>query len=103
MTLGRLSAIDIGAGTNTLIYTVPERSGIFKATLNICNRNNSDADIRWAIVDGGVSDMTNADWIEYGVTIRAGGVVERLGLELTPGQSIVGYSDTSNVNFTVWA
>jgi len=103
MTLGRLAAVDIGAGTNTLIYTVPERSGSFKATVNICNRNNSDAEIRLAIVDGGVADLAVADWIEYDIIIRSGGLMERTGLELTPEQSIVGYSDTSNVNFTVWA
>jgi len=103
MTLGRLAAVDISAGTNTLIYTVPPASGEFKATVNICNRNKSDVEIRLAIVDGILADLANEDWIEYDVTLRAGGLIERSGLEMTPGQSVIGYSDKSNVSFQVWA
>ena len=103
MTLGRLAAVDISAGINTLIYTVPERTGEFSATLNICNRNDSDVVIRFAIVDGVLADLADEDWIEYDVTIRAGGLIERSELKMKPGQSIIGYSDSGNVNFQVWA
>ena len=103
MSLGRLVAVDINAGTNTLIYTVPERAGEFSATLNICNRNDSDVAIHFAVVDGILADLVDEDWTEYNVTIRAGGGIERSEIKMTPGQSIIGYSDTSNVNFQVWA
>ena len=103
MSLGRLAAVDIDVGTNTLIYTVPIRSGEFSATLNICNRNDIDVVIRYALVDGDLSDLVNEDWTEYDVLIRAGGGIERSGLKITPGQSIIGYSNIGNVNFQVWA
>lgn len=103
MSLGRLAAIDIEAGVNTLVYTVPEKSAKFSATLNICNRNDSDVIVRWALVDGDLADLVNADWVEYRVTVRSGGLIERSGLKMIPGQSIVGYSDTANVNFSIWA
>ena len=103
MTLGRLVSTDISAGTNTLIYTVPERAISFSCTLNICNRNDSDILIRFAIVDGVLADLVDADWIEYNVTVRAGGLIERSELDMKRGQSIVGYSDKSNVNFSIWA
>ena len=62
MTSGRLAAIDISAGSNTLIYTA---SKSFTATVNICNRNKTDACIRLAFVDGTeVTDLANEDWIE---------------------------------------
>ena len=102
MTSGRLSAVDISAGTNTLIYTV-EGSKSFEVTLNICNRNDSDIVIGWAFVDGVLADLVDADWIESNVTVRAGGGIERPGIQMTPGQSIVGYSNKSNVGFQVWA
>ena len=103
MSLGRLNAVDITAGTDTLIYTVPERAGEFSATLNICNRNDSDVVIRFAIVDGILADLAVEDWTEYNITVRAGGLIERSELKMKPGQSIVGYSDSGNVNFAVWA
>jgi len=103
MSLGRLAAVDINAGVNTLIYTVPERSGEFSATLNICNRNDADVVIRFAIVDGVLADLVDADWVEYDVTVRKGGLIERSGIKMKPGQSIIGYSATSNVNFSIWA
>jgi len=103
MSLGRLSAVDISAGTNTLIYTVPARSTKFSATVNICNRNDSDVVIRLALVDGVLADLVDADYIEYDITVRAGGLIERSDIRMVEGQSLIGYSDSSNVNFQVWA
>jgi len=102
MTSGRLSAVDIKAGTETLIYTV-EGSQPFEVTVNICNRNDSDVTVRLAFVDGVLADLVDADYIEYNITVRAGGMLERSGIKMTPNQSIIGYSDKSNVSFQVWA
>lgn len=102
MSVGRLAAVNVSAGVNTLIYTVPAKSINLSATVNICNKNKYDVDVRLAIVDGGVGDLTDADDIED-VTIRAKGGIERAGIDLKPGQSIVGYSDKGNVTFQVWA
>lgn len=102
MTSGRLAAVDISAGTNTLIYTV-EGSKSFAVTLNICNRNDSDVVVRLAFVDGVLADLDDADYIEYDIIVRAGGLLERSGIKMTPGQSIIGYSNKSNVSFQVWA
>ena len=102
MTSGRLAAVDISAGTNTLIYNNPG-SHSFSATVNICNRNDSDVVIRLGFVDGGLTDLVAADWIEYDLTIRANGILTRSKVEMTPNQSIVGYSSKANVSFQVWA
>ena len=102
MTLGRLAANSIPAGANTLIYTTPSRSSGIEATVNICNRNTVDATIRLAIVPEYVDSLDMADYIEYDVVVRPGGVIERKGIQLIIGQSIVGYSDVSNVTFQMW-
>ncbi|GAG20099.1 unnamed protein product, partial [marine sediment metagenome] len=47
--------------------------------------------------------LDDADYLEYDVTIRANGLIIRSGIELAPTQSLVGYSDTSNVSFQVSA
>jgi len=101
MTSGRLAAVDVTGGTNTLIYTNPG-SKSFEITLNVNNRNNSDVEISIAFVDGVLADLVDADWIESNVTVRANGGIERDGIGITPGQSIIGYSNTSNVSFQVW-
>jgi len=104
MTLGRLAAVDISAGINTLIYTVPERSSNFDATVNICNRNKTtNAIIRLAFVHGVLANLADTDWIEYDVVIKPGGLIVRDGIEMMNGQSLVGYSNINNVSFTVWA
>jgi len=101
-TLGKIAAVNLSATTNTLIYTVPAGSSGIDATVNICNRNSGDVAIRLAIVDGLVASLTVADWIEYDTVIAAGGVIERSGLKIYVGQSVVAYSDTSNVSVQVW-
>lgn len=103
MSLGRLAAIDVNAEENTLIYTVPERAGDFVATVNVCNKNDDDALIRLAIVEGVLADLTDSDYIEYDLTIRANGVLVRNEIQLLAGQSIIGYANKTNVNFAVWA
>ena len=100
--LGRLAAVEPSVGVNTLIYTTPPGSSGISATVSICNRNATDAVIRLAFVDGVVADLVDADWIEYDVTIRAGGILERSDIRTTRGQSFVGYSNTANVNFQIW-
>ena len=102
MPSGRLAAIDISAGISTLIY---QMSGgrAFEVTVGICNRTNDDALIRLALVDGGLSDLANEDYLEYDVVLRSGGVIERSELKMAAYQSLVGYSDITNVSFMVWS
>lgn len=102
MTSGRLAAKDITAGTNTSIYTAPEQHPM-NVTVAITNRNDEDVVIRLALLDGAIGTLDGSDYIEYDVTIRPYGLIERSGIQMTPAQSIVGYSDTSNVSFQVWA
>jgi len=102
MTSGRLAAVDIAAGVNTSLYTTPEAKPM-EVTVNIANRNDKDVIIRLALLDGAIGTLDGSDYIEYDVTIRAKGLIERSGIQMSPHQSLVGYSDTGNVSFQVWS
>ena len=101
MASGRIATVDMPAGVNTVLYTMPTGQ-IQVLNVGISNRNDEDVKTRLALVDGGLSDLTNADYLEFDTIIRANGVLERTGIALAGEQSLVGYSDTGNVSFTVW-
>ena len=95
MATGRLGAADVSATTNTTVYTCPS-STFAVATLNIANRNASSVTVRVAIASA--ATPTNAEYIEYGITIPANATLERSGLVLDAGKQIVVYSSTANVS-----
>jgi len=92
MPSGILATVEAVAGVDTLLYEMPH--GIARElTVNICNKNTSDALIQ--LSTEGVS-------LEYNTTIRANGVIEKTDIALSGGQSLRCYSDSSNVHFAVW-
>jgi hypothetical protein len=100
MSSGRIATVDMPAGVNTVIYTMPAGM-IQELIVGICNRNDSDVKIRLAFTDGDI-EPTDADYLEYDTIIRANGVLERTGIALNGEQVLIGYSDTGNVSFAVW-
>lgn len=100
MPSGKLASIDIKAGVNTLIYAAPGGRA-FNVTVRICNRNDSDVQIRLALLDGDLSTMSDKDYLEYNTLLRANGVIERSEISLAQYQSLIGYSDIGAVNFQV--
>jgi len=101
MASGRLGAVDLAATTNTLVYTVPA-SKIATVNISIANRNASAIVIRLAHLNGAIGTLANEDYIEYGVTIAANGVLERTGIVMAATHTIVAYSDTANVSVQAW-
>ena len=92
MPSGILAAVDMKAGVDTLLYTMP--SGMAqKLTVNICNKNTSDVLIR--LVANGIS-------LEHDTIIRANGTLEKTEIALGGEQALRGYSDSSDVHFAVW-
>lgn len=95
MATGRLGAVDLTAAVDTLLYTVPV--GTFTvATVSIVNRSNSAITVRV-----GVSTSTTTigvtDFIEYETELMPKGVLERTGLVLDAGKSLLVRSSTANV------
>ena len=84
---------DLTATTNTTLYTVP--AGTFTiASVSLCNRSASSVTVRIALSAN--ASPTNAEWIEYGATIPAYGVLERSGLALDTGRNIVVYASAGS-------
>lgn len=100
MASGRITTVDMPAGVNTVLYTMPVGT-IQVLTVGVCNRNSSDVKIRLAFTDG-ATEPTNADYLEYNTIVRANGVFERTGIALAGEQVLIGYSDTGNVSFGIW-
>ena len=92
MASGILAAMEMPAGVNTLLYTMPSGTAR-RVTVNICNKNTSDVLIR--LVAAGIS-------LEHDTIIRANGVLEKTEIALGGEQILRGYSDSANVHFTVW-
>lgn len=99
MASGILGQANLSATTVTDIYTVPTAK---LATVNImvCNRNASAVVVRLALSTTSVTQATN-EFIEYGVTIPAYGVLERTGIMLQAAKIVTAYSDTANVTVIV--
>jgi len=100
MASGRLGTpADLSAATLTTIYTVPAEN--FAVTsINILNRGASAATVRLALA--ATDTPTNAEYIEYDVSIPAKAVLERTGLVLAAGQKIVVYSDVTSVSVVAY-
>jgi len=99
MASGRLGAVDLAATTNTLVYTVPADT-VATVNISMCNRNAIPIAVRLAHLDGAIGTIAVEDWIEYDKSIND--VLERTGVVMSVGSTIVAYSDTANVSVQVW-
>lgn len=101
MATGKLGAVNLTAAVNTLVYTVPIGK-LATINLNICNRNTVNSIINVAVLDSNLASLTNADYIEYNLSLLPNGVIERTGIVLNEGQSIMVYSSITNISATCW-
>jgi len=101
MATGRLGAANLVGAANTILYTAPATT-LATVNVNICNRTASTVLVRVAVLSGAIGTLTTADYIEYDVILSANGVLERTGIVVSNGNSIMVYSDTSNVSATCW-
>lgn len=99
MATGKLAAVNMTAGTETLIYECPEDT-FAVVTVSVCNRSTSSSDIRMALTNELPAAV--ADFIEFDTSLPARGVLERTGVVLAAGQKISGRSSSANVSFVVY-
>ena len=98
MATGRLGAVELTAGANSTVYTVPA-STYSVVTVSFCNRANTAAALRLAVASA--DTPTNAEYVEYDTEILAKGVLERTGLVLDAGKKIVAYSSADATSVVV--
>lgn len=99
MASGQLGSANVSATTNTAVYTVP--SGKTSAfTINLCNTSSVSVSVRVALAKTETPEA--GEYIEYDVTIPAGGVLERGGVVLDATKNVVVYASASGINANVW-
>jgi hypothetical protein len=99
MATGRLGVADLAAGTDTLVYTCPTNT-FAVVTVSICNRNSSTISTRLAISTG--SSPLNSEYLEYDTGLLANGVLERTGIVLDAGKTIVVRSSSTNASAVIY-
>ena len=99
MAAGRLGTPqDLAATTNTTLYTNATTYAV--ASVTLCNRNSTAVSIRLAL--SATATPGNAEYIEYGTTIPANGVLERTGLVVGATQNLVAYASATGVSAVVY-
>jgi len=99
MATGRLGTADLGAVTLTTVYTVPATT-FSVVTVSVVNRSASAALIRIALASG--ASPTDAEWLEYDVSLSPKGVLERTGIVMDTGKLLVVRSSATGVNAVVY-
>ena len=100
MASGNLGSAALAANADTLLYTVPAGK-VTTLNINCCNRDAAaSAKVRIAI--GAGANPANADYIEYGTSLLANGVLERSGFVCGAGEKVWVRADTANVSVRVY-
>lgn len=99
MATGKLAALDIAAGPDTLVYECPEDT-FSVVTVSVCNRGATSANIRLALSDEFPASV--AEYLEFDVEVLTSGVLERTGVVLAAGQKISVRSSAANVSAVVY-
>ncbi len=99
MASGRLGVADLGATTNTSVYTAPTgKTATFSVSL--CNRGSTAVGVRLALASSG--SPAASEWIEYDCLISPNSVLERTGLMLDANKVLVAYASAANVSVVAW-
>lgn len=100
MASGILGQAAPSATTNTTVYTVPA-STVSVVNVSLTNRSTTaTADVRIALSSSG--SPTTSEYIEYDATIPTRGVLERSGIVMDAGKSVVVYCSNANVSVSVY-
>lgn len=98
MATGRLGAQDLAATTYTTLYTAPADT-FSVVSVNLLNRGSTTVTCRIAITTATPpSAPSNAEFIEYDVSISGKGVLERTGLVLDAGKIISVYAGNTGIS-----
>jgi len=96
MANGVLGRVSLASTTLTTVYTVPIWQLAY-ANVNVTNRTGASAAVRIALAQTAAAPLAS-EYIEYDSFVAPNGVLERTGIVLDAGWSIVAYSDKANVS-----
>lgn len=96
MAAGRLGAVTLTAATNSTVYTAPDTVYYSEVDIALLNPGAADATIELAVSKSATPG--DADYIEKGaIVFKAGGVIVRAGVKLSPGEMVVAKSNQAGV------
>ena len=98
MASGRLGVAALAANTDTTVYTVPADT-IASCNVALVNRGATDAVCNVAFATGGTP--TTAEYVEFGVTVPANGILERTAIVAGAGERVVVRSSTADCSVRV--
>jgi len=96
---GVLGRQALGAGTDDLVYTVPEAT-FSVVTISVTNRNAETRSVRIALTDQAAP--ADADYIEYDTELLGNGTLERTGVVLQAGYNVFVRSNSTAVTAVVY-
>jgi len=96
---GVLGRQALGAGTDDLVYTVPEAT-FSVVTISVTNRNTQTRDVRIALTDQ--TAPADADYIEFDTELLGNGTLERTGVVLQTGFNVFVRSNSTDVTAVVY-
>jgi hypothetical protein len=96
MATGRLGVQDLAGSTYTTLYTVPA-STFTVATVSFCNRSASTVTVRLAVAAAS-GTPGNAEFLEFGAEVLAGGVLERTGIVMEAGRILTVWASATSVS-----
>lgn len=100
MASGILGQSALPATTETTVYTVPS-STLAIVNFNVVNRSTSnDASVRVALAS--TATAQDSEWIEYGVSIPPGGVLERVGIAMNAAKRVIVHASTAECSASVY-
>ncbi len=97
MASGRLGKADLAANTDVTLFTVTN-DNVATVNINVCNRGANNALVRIAIREGA---LAMSDYIEYDAIVPPNGVIERTGIVMSAGESVVCRAGTAGVSVRV--
>ena len=93
MASGVYGKVDVSSAS-TWTEVVAASAGTKVATLNVVNRQGAATTVRVALRDA-VGNVTDADCIEYDVSLPANGVLERTGIVLDSSNGLHVYASAA--------
>jgi hypothetical protein len=94
MASGKLGSVLLPASVNTVVYAVPANT-VATVNLNICNKGTVDVHIYVGLTEGTTWGLEDA--IEYGIILGPKDVLERTGIVLQSGKSIMVSTNVANI------
>lgn len=93
---GKYGSATLVANTDTLLHPGVPAGEVHTCTVRLANRGTAAVKVRIAVGSGAAP--TDADYVVYNESVRAGGVLNDSGIVLSAGEKVWVWTDTATVS-----